>query len=238
MKILFFTTLLLWAGVAFGQSFEGTLTYYSEIDILEKFKKMGLTKEMLVAKMKEDGSYSDTIKTSYKQGNYYSVLNSNPKNKLIYKSADNKLYVMRDGSDVCSVTDVSIDLESTMTGKMPTVQKLDTTVVVNGASCSIVRVQWKSGTYDYYYNPTKLSADPNLFANHTYDGWAEFLKISRALPVRIVKTMNGMMTVTQTLVFTKAGPVDEKLFTLPTLVPDKDLNIIKMPNGEIMRIKN
>lgn len=238
MKTLLLTTLLLWTGVAFGQSFEGTLTYYSEIDILEKFKKMGLTKEMLVEKMKEDGSYTDTGKTSYKKGNYYSVLNSNPKTRLVYRSGENKLYVMHDGSDVCSVTDVTIDLEFTMTGKMPTVQKLDTTVVVNGATCNIVRVKWGSGTYDYYYDPTKLSADPGLFAKHTYDGWAEFLKISRALPVRIVKTVNGMMTVTQTLVSTKAGTVDEKVFSIPTLVPDKELNIIKMPNSEIMRIKN
>jgi len=82
-----------------------------------------------------------------------------------------------------------------------------------------------------------LPVDPSLFSKHIYDGWAEFLKISNALPLKIVKTMKGMMTVTMSLISTKPEVIDEKLFLIPKLVPDKDLNIVKTANREIMRIK-
>ncbi|MBN8572638.1 MAG: hypothetical protein J0M05_01890 [Candidatus Kapabacteria bacterium] len=239
MKKTLMTIIILWTVPVYGQSFEGTLSYISDFELAENMKKMGMTKEMLHDKMKQDGSYSDTIKISYKQGNYYILTNNNPKSWSIYKAETNKIYTMQDGdaADICTVTDASIDLQFTMTSKMPTIEKLDTTVIVGGVSCSIVRVKWKSGTYDYYYDPTKLTVDPALFSKHVYDGWADFLKISKALPVKIVKTTKGMMTVTMTLVTTKTEVIDEKLFSIPKLVPDKDLNLIKIANREVMRVK-
>lgn len=234
------TTIILFTNlISFGQSYEGTLTYVTDFEVSEKLVKMGMTKQMLLDKMKNEGSWSDTIMTSYKKGNYYTLLNTNPKSWSIYKADDNKIYSMQEGeaSDICTVTDASIDLEFTMTGKMPTVEKLDTTVIVDGVSCSIVRVKWKSGTSDYYYNQTKLTVDAALFSKHIYDGWADFLKISNSLPLKIVKETNGMMTITMTLVSTKTEVINEKLFSTPVLVADKDLNIIKVANREVMRIK-
>lgn len=232
--ILLFTTLL-----SFGQTYEGTLTYVADFEVSEKLVKMGMTKQILLDKMKSEGSWSDTIRTSYKQGNYYTLLNSNPKSWSTYRADNNKIYSMQDGeaSDICTVTDASIDLEFTMTGKMPIVEKIDTTVIVGRVPCSIVRVKWKSGTYDYYYNETKFTIDASLFSKHTYDGWADFLKISKALPLKIVKTTKGMMTITMTLISSKTEVIDDKLFSIPTLVPDKDLNVVKIANREIMRIK-
>jgi hypothetical protein len=207
--------------------------------VSEKLVKMGMTKQILLNKMKKEGSWPDTIRTTYKQGNYYTLLNNNPKAWAIYKADSNKIYSFQDGevSDICTVTDASIDLEFTMTGEMPTVQKLDTTASIDKVSCSIVRVKWKSGTYDYYYNQTELTVDGSLFAKHTYDGLAEFLKISNALPLRIVKSVNGMMTTTMTLTKSKPEVVDEKLFLIPKLIPDENLNIVKIANRKIMRIE-
>lgn len=234
MTIFLLTTLL-----TFGQSYEGTLTYVTDIDVSEKLVKMGMTKQILLDKMKNEGSWSDTIRTTYKQGNYYTLLNNNPKSWSIYKADSNKIYSFQDGevSDICTVTDASIDLEFTMTGKMPTVEKLDTTVSIDKVSCSIVRVKWKSGTYDYYYNQTELTVDGSLFAKHTNDGLAEFLKISNALPMRIVKSVNGMMAITMTLTKSKSEVIDEKLFIIPKLVPDENLNIVKIANRKIMKIE-
>jgi hypothetical protein len=82
-----------------------------------------------------------------------------------------------------------------------------------------------------------FSVDPSLYSNHVYDGWYEFLKISKSLPIKIVKIANGMMTVTATLITSKNESIDDKLFIVPTLISDKDLNIIKSPNREIMRLK-
>jgi hypothetical protein len=224
---------------SFGQSYEGTLTYVSDIDVTEKLIKMGMSKQNLLNKMKADGSWSDTIMTYYKQGNYYTLLNNYPRSWAIYRADSNQVYSMQDGdaSDICNVTDASIDLEFTMTSKMPTVQKLDTVAIVNGISCNIVRVKWKSGTYDYYYNPTYFTINASLFERHLLDGWAEFLKISNALPIKIVKSINGMMSVSFTLISNKSESINDKLFLIPQLLYDENLNIVKVTNKKIMRIK-
>ena len=225
--------------LSFGQSFEGTLTYVADIEVAEKLAKMGMTKQVLLDKMKSEGSWSDTVRISYKRGNYYMLLNNNPKSWSIYKAETNKIYAMQDGdaSDICTVTDASIDLEYTLTGKMPTVENLDTSVIVNGFSCGVVRVNWNSGTYDYYYNKSEFVVDASFFSKHIYDGLANFLKISNSLPVKIVKTANGIMTMTMTLVSSKNDVVDDKIFEIPQLLSDKDLNMVKLPNRELMRIK-
>lgn len=241
MKQIITTVLLLSTGLLFGQSFEGTLVYKTDFKFIisEKWAKMGITEQMMIDKMKEDGSWTDSIKTCYKSGDYITYTNFAPQSWSVYKRDTNKLYTFQegDGSDICTVTDVSIDLEFKLTGNNPTITKLDTLVELNGMKCEVVRVKWKSGTYDYYYNSSFLKVDPKLFENHTYDGWASFLKISSALPIRIVKSTKGLATVTTTLIRHREEAIDEKLFIIPKLVPDKDLNIIKIPNQELMRIK-
>jgi hypothetical protein len=240
MKYLITTLFVLTTGLLFGQSFEGTVVYKTDFkfQISKKMAQMGLTEEMMKEKMKKDGSWTDSVKTSYKQGDYITYTNFNPKSWSVYKQKDNKLYSFESGeaSDLCTVTDVSIDLEFQMTGNKPTVVKLDTIAEINGMKCEAVRVKWKTGTYDYYYNSSFLKVDSKLYANHIYDGWVDFLKISNALPVKIVKSTKGMSTVTYTLTRHSEEKIDPKLFVIPKLVADKELNVIKIANREVMRI--
>jgi hypothetical protein len=241
MKHLITTLLVLTTGLLFGQSFEGTLVYKTDFkfQISKKMAQMGLTEEMMKEKMKQDGSLTDSVKTIYKQGDYISYTNFNPQSWSVYKQKDNKLYSFQSGedSDICTVTDVAIDLEFQMTGNKQTVAKLDTIAEINGMKCEAVRVKWKTGTYDYYYNSSFLKVDSKLYVNHIYDGWADFLKISNSLPIKIVKSTKGLATVTYTLTRHAEEKVDPKLFVIPKLVADKDLNIIKLANREVMRIK-
>ena len=238
--ILISTLILIFIlNLAFGQSFEGTLVYTTDLEISPKLEKMGMTKQSLIEKMRDDGSWLDTLSISYKLGNYYYKSSNKLNSWLLYNSEANKIYSVQDGvkNEICSVIDASIDTEFAYTNKMPSVTKLDTSVTVNNIECNIVRVKWKSGTYDYYYNSTMLIVNPDFYFNHIYDGWYEFLKISKSLPIKIVKIANGMMTITQTLITTKKDLIDDKLFVVPNLVSDKDLNSIKSPNREIMRFK-
>ena len=239
MKHTIIIFLLSISNLTFSQSFEGTLVYTTDLDVSPKLEKMGMTKQSLIEKMREDGSWLDTLSISYKLGNYYYKSSNNLNSWLLYNSETNKIYSVQDGvkNEICSVIDASIDTEFSYTNKMPTVSKLDTSATVNNIECTVVRVKWKSGTYDYYYNSTMLMVNPDFYNHHIYDGWYEFLKISKSLPIKIVKTMNGMMTITQTLITTKKDPIDDKLFVVPNLVSDKDLNVIKSPNKEIMRLK-
>ncbi|SHH21518.1 hypothetical protein SAMN04488109_3201 [Chryseolinea serpens] len=234
--LLLCTTLLSQA-----QSFEGTLVYKAdyEVTVSEKMKASGITAEKIIDRMKSDGSYIDTVKSTYKKGNYRSEMNSHPSTWVIYRNDANKLYTFQDGEakDICTVTDMSIDLEFQLTGKKPVITKLDTTVNVGGTPCEVVRVKWQSGSYDYYFNKTKNAIDPTLYAKHVYDGWADYLSIAKALPIKIVKRVGKLSVITLTLVAQKTGPVDDALFKIPKLAEDKDLNMIKMPGSEMMRIK-
>ncbi|MBL0745655.1 hypothetical protein [Chryseolinea lacunae] len=241
MKQLLTFLLLCTTLLSQAQSFEGTLVYKVDyqLNVSEKMKARGITAEQIMERMKSDGSYTDTIRSTYKQGNYRSDINSNPRAWLIYRNDANKLYTFQDGEakDICTVSDMSVDLELKATGNKPAITKLDTTATVDGVPCEIVRVKWKTGSYDYYFNKTKNTIDPALYAKHIYDGWSDYLTIAKALPLKIVKRVGKLSAVTLTLVSQKTGPVDDTLFKLPKLVEDKDLNIIKLPNSEMMRIK-
>ena len=232
---------LLVAVVVNGQSYEGTLVYKTEFvfQLSEKMKQMGVTEEMMKEKMRKEGSMPDSIKTCYKQGDYISYTNFTLASWSVYKSKENKLYTFQEGdaSDICTVTDVSVDLEEQMTGNKTVIEKLDTLVDFNGIKCEVVRVKWKTGKYDYYYNDSFLKVDYRLFQNHVYDRWADYLKIAGALPVKIVKSVKGIATVTFSLIRHAEEPIDAHLFEIPKLVKDEELNLIKVANREIMRIE-
>jgi hypothetical protein len=239
MKFILSSTLLFIASFAFAQSFEGTLTYAVDFELSQNLMQKGVAKQTMLKNMRTDGTWADTVRISYKKGDYYVHKNTTPKSWSIYKSKDNKIFGLKDGpdADICTVLDASVDLEKYTSGKKPTVEKLDTIIKIDGLKCNIVRVTWNSGTSDYYYQSTMLSIDPLLFANHVYDAWAEYLKISKALPLRIVKSTKGEMTVTMKLVGVKEQSVQDQLFAIPTLVPDKKLNNAKTDNPIRMRIK-
>ena len=92
MREILATVILLTNLISFGQSYEGTLTYVTDFEVSEKLVKMGMTIQMLLDKMKSEGSWSDTIKTYYKQGNYFTLLNTNPKSWSVYRWDNNKIY--------------------------------------------------------------------------------------------------------------------------------------------------
>jgi hypothetical protein len=226
------------AKLAICQSFEGTLIYTTDVELSPKLEKMGMTKQSLIDKMNADGSYTDTLYVSYKLGDYYHKSSNGIKSWLIYKSETNKIYSIQDGikNEICSVIDASIDTEFAYFNKMPSVTKLDTSATVNNIVCDIVRVKWKTGTYDYYFNSSMLKVNPELYSKHIYDGWYDFLKISNSLPIKIVKKGNDIMTVTLTLLSSNNSKIEDEIFTLPELKYDKDLNLFKSPNKENMRI--
>jgi hypothetical protein len=238
--LLIIATSIFISGTINAQSFEGTLNYKAEykFEVSPEMQKMGITKEMLIEKMKKEGTWSDSIRVTYKQNNYITYSSFSPAVWTIYKGNTNKLYTFhQDDPSLCTVTDASMDLEENMTGNKPVIGKSGTVVEINGWMCDEVHVVWKSGTYDYYYHQSTFTVDTALYSKHIYDGFAGFIKISHSLPVRIVKTIKGLATVTLTLSSYNNDKVDDSEFDIPELVYDRDLNIIKLPNREVMRIK-
>lgn len=222
----------------YAQSFEGSITYALDFELSEKMTSAGLTKAVMLEKLKSEHLWWDTITSTYKAGNMHSSLGHSGA-WSVYRADSNKIFTFQniDSMDICEVNDASIDLEFSMTGKMPRIIPKDTIVMVNNIACQMIRVKWKTGTYDYYFNKEQFKIDPSLFSKHIYDGWAEFTKLSGCLPIKIVKTTKGIMSVSMTMVNSKASKVDDKLFTIPELTPNAELNLVPMPNKQFYTFK-
>jgi hypothetical protein len=231
LALLLCLTLL--SATTFAQSFEGTISYLNDFELSKKFKEMGFTKEMMLDELKKKGTWYDTAYVSYKQGDYVMIAGQM---KKIYKASENKFYGFDDPeSDICSVQE-AVDL--TLDGKpdKPTVIELDSTAMIRGFTCKIIRMKWKLGQVDYYYHPDMAKVDPSLFSRHSYEGLSEFVARTKCLPLQIVREAMGMKLI-QTAAAVKSHPVKAELFVLPKLVEDKELNQFKLPGVTMMRIK-
>lgn len=222
-----------------SQSFEGTLVYSMDFEVSENLAKMGLTKEMLKAEMEEDGSWSDFINITYKQGFYRQQSSSVFKTELIYRPDSNKLYTFQSGeaADICTVTDVSKDLEFSMTGEMPTVKLLDSIVEYNDYKLKVVEVKWKTGKYYYLFTENHFKANPADYKGHIYDGFYEYLKLSEAYPIVIVREAGLTITITMSMVSFIEEKVSSDIFEVPQLKEDQELDVLNSPMGKVMRIK-
>ena len=224
-------------GCSYGQSFEGTLVYSAEIEPSASLIKMGMDESALKGKMQEEGVWADTMRVVYKVGNYRSEMESRIKSWSVYRSDSNKIYSFQENSELCTITDASVDTEGRMLKKNPSVEILDTTATVFNKRCKIVRVQWQSGHYDYYFKEGFLSINPELYKGHKYDGWYEFLKLSKSLPIKVTKVTNGVMSVSFTLEKVVKHKVKDSVFILPELIPPKEKLAVTPPNKVIMKIK-
>ena len=210
MKKVFLIFYILSSCVCIGQNFEGILTYSMDLDISYSLKKIGITKEMMIKDMRKDGTWADQISIYYQAGNYFSLMKNDSKTYSIYRSDSNKLYTFFQGSKAI-ILDTSIDKEEKLTNRSPVIKLIDRLVVVYGKPCKIVRVQWESGFYDYYFKSDYLIMDSNLYKGHILNGWYGFLKISNALPLKIIKNSNGVI-VTMTLINANNTKLDTHIF--------------------------
>lgn len=242
MKTLITILLLAFALSSQAQSFVGTLTYTADFEVSQKMLDMGMTKDMIKSRLLADGTWADTIKTTYKNG-FYKQLNLSANNSWsIYRPDSNRIYTFYSGEDssMITVADPSIDLESKMTGNMPSVTLLDTIVQYGEYQLKMVEVKWKSGTYFYLYSENHFKANAEDYKGHIYDGLYEFLKISNAYPIKIIKKAGKMMVVTISLATSSEAEIDDSIFSVPEIEEDVEANsLIKGMNlgYEIMKIK-
>lgn len=223
MKYIYLSFFIFATYFSFGQNFEGTLIYSNNLELSEKFvETTGMTKE----KMKASNSFCEHSKITYKDSNYLSEPIKGSI-KLIYSPQRNEILTIDKKLDLVSAILANVDLELKKTGTLPKIEIQDTEEIILSQKCKKVVVTWKSGIYEYYYNSEFLKMDSSLYSNHIYDMWFEFLKISNALPLKIVKKMNGLMTITMTLIEVKEHSVNDRRFKLPKLKPHEELVITK-----------
>ena len=231
MKKILFILLVSISTLSNAQNFEGVLTYKIDIEVSEKMKEMGMTKEIVIQTMKDSKTYFENIAYTYKNDSYCIDI-KDVGTKSIYNAKDNKIYTIQKKEDIIVATDTSIDLEQTMTGKYPEIKEEKEETLIFKKPCRKISVIWGMGTYEYYYSSNFLKIDAELYKNHIYDGWYDFLKLSSALPVRIVKRQMGL-TITLTLVSINEDKIHDRIFELPKMKLDKDMAEFAQKNQTI-----
>jgi len=229
------SAILLW-----GQSFEGSVIYKTEyqFQISDRVARAGITEVKLRKQMKDEGVNLDSMKITYRQGDYIAYTSVKPAAWSIYKAVDHKIYrFLERAPDLCVVFDASIDMDARLARQSPTIVKLDTTAEINGLTCQVVQVKWKTGScFEYWYNPDTLMVDPTLFRGYVYQGWAGYLQLARALPLKIVEYKSGVAIITTTLIAQRPEKVDPALFILPKLASSKEADKPTAPNLTMMRV--
>jgi hypothetical protein len=222
------------------RNFQGTLTYLQDIVIPQAYINMGTTKEILVGQMKQEGLWADTVIVVYDgAGNYRLTMNNAQKAYKIYRADSNRIYtfVKTPEMEQCIVQDaVEFDL-STQAVMRSVMVPVDTSVTINGVSCATIRMRGGQGIVDYYYDSTQLRIEPHLFSRHTLEGWSDYVKRSKSLPLGIRRRNIGGIELIQTLAGYKSETVDPKLFILPPLEKDASLNPFRMPGVEVRRVR-
>jgi hypothetical protein len=78
---------------------------------------------------------------------------------------------------------------------------------------------------------------PENFKGHIYDGFYEFLKLSKSFPIEVYKKTANMLTIRLTLIDFREHKIEESLFQIPELIEDEELNSLNFGTDKIMKIK-
>ncbi len=197
MKKIILTLILFTSIIAFGQSFEGEIIYKNSL----KSKKPKMTDEQWTQMMGSKQEYF------IKEGSYKSISNGTLAQWQIYDNKENKIYSKGSNSEIALWNDASVNSDEVI--KLETNRNATT---ILGYVCDELTLICKSGIQKYYYS-SKLPVDIKLFVNHKYGNWYEFLKNSKALPLKtIIETPQFIIETTATEV--KPMKLDDKIFIL------------------------
>jgi len=202
--ILFFTFVVV---NCFAQSFEGKITYTNTY----KSKFPNLTDEQLTEMMGTSFEYF------FKAANYKTQSNGTLMQWQLYNANENKLYSKLSTSDSAIWNDVTVNPDTVFTAEVHLRVK-----EILGYSCDELILTCKSGVQKYYYS-SKLPLDPMLFQKHLLGNWYEYIKVAKAIPLKmIIDSPQFIMESTATAV--DPAKLEAKFFLLP-----EGLKTIKSP---------
>lgn len=213
IAILFFTFLYLEPK---AQSFEGTLTYRVEYEFTNKIDNS--IKAKIFSKLKQQGTYYDTIFVTIKGGDYIKSDNAQNGKTVIYKSDLKKLFFFEKHSDTVLVASGQIYNPLNISLPLPSVQKNDSLINIGDFKCKSIQLIWEDmGEEVYYYSPNTSEVNPSLFEEHNYEYLNIILRETKAYPIKVTKALSGLMTLHMTLVSINKEPVSIEKFKIPEL---------------------
>ena len=183
----------------YGQTFEGKLNYSNTF----KSKNTNITDQQWSIMMGSKFEYS------IKNGDYKSISNGTIFQWQLYINKENKIYNKFTNSIKALWMDASINEDEILKTE---INKNVTKVL--GYNCDELILTCKSGVQKYYYNSSVLKADTNLFTNHNYANWNQFLKTTKCLSLKsIIETDQFILeSVVTEIIPTK---FDSKTFEIP-----------------------
>ena len=212
MKHTLLTALLsVFVMIAFGQSFEGTVTYEMEIKNPMPDK---IPDSLFFASI--GGASKFTQVYNYKDNLYKSEI----KETGLVQSYDpkaNRLYSYNAAKDSAAWSDGSKYMD-----ELVEIRKLDEKETILGVECNVIVIKSTLAETTYYYSD-RYKMDPKLFKGHKYGLWEDYLKETGALPLKFVvkSPFSNMVT---TAVDIKEEALSNDLFKLP-----KFKSVVKNP---------
>jgi len=156
--------------VAVAQNFEGKIIYSNVC----KSKMPGVTDEQFTTMMGATQEYY------IKAGDYKSINNGSLVQWQLYVNRDNKLYTKAAGSEVLLWNDAGVNADEVIKAE---VNKGVTEIL--GYKCDELILTCKTGVEKFYFS-TALAINPELFVNHKYGNWFEFVSRAKSLPLKTI----------------------------------------------------
>lgn len=199
MKKIFASLLILLTVLSVsGQNFEGIITYKNTY----KSKLPNLDDKQFTAMM------GTNQKFYIKGGNYKSVVNGTFSQWQLYTSKSNKLYSKLAVSDTIYWNDGSENDDSIIN-----FQLTKNVIEILGYQCDELILTCKSGIQKYYFN-AKIGVNSELYRNMNYGNWHDYLKISHALPMKLILD-SSQFTIESVATEVKPVKIEDKEFLLP-----------------------
>lgn len=198
MKKIFTIAMIVLTSAVFGQTFQGKIVYQNAYTS----KLPNVTSEQFEVMMGTTQNYI------IKGGDYKSNLNGKMFQWQLYINKDNKLYNKMSNSETIFWNDGATNPDEVLKVE---VNKGVTEVL--GYNCDEVVLTCKSGIQKYYFN-SKIGADISFFTKHLFGNWYDYLKVAKALPLKIIID-NPQYTLTSIATEVKELKLDDKEFQLP-----------------------
>ena len=206
-KVFQFLLIFLSLKSAYGQAFEGKMTYLNTF----KSRIAGMSDEQMAAIMGTTQEYFTNGR------DYKSMTKGSALLWQIYINSDNKLYNKPANAETVTWIDGASNADEVQKSE---INKGVTEVL--GYKCDELILTCKSGIQKYYFNP-EFKVDPELFVKHQYGNYYYVLSRTQALPLKmIVETAQFRME--STVQDIKPMKLDKSVFELPV-----NLKVVKSP---------
>ena len=169
MKRLLFLCSILFSQFFYASDFEGKIIYQNSYTT----KIPQLSDARILALLGDRQDYY------YKAGAYKSTTNGTNIQWQLYVPKDNKVYLKLASSET-----VLWNNASKQEDKVLSVTLNKKVVEVLGYMCDELILTCESGVQKYYFN-SAIGVDANLFKQHTYANWWDYLSRAKALPLKM-----------------------------------------------------